>query len=111
MCVAVVHVRYDVALVWVDVQGWEAAVFRGGRDLFSRDIPVVAEIWPYGLERACTPSREFAELVQRYWATYWVLRRGRFTPYPTSVFPHFMQELGVSEGSFENVIFTHSERR
>lgn len=39
----------DVALIWVDVQGHEAAVFAGGMKVFDKGIPLFIEYWPYGL--------------------------------------------------------------
>lgn len=39
----------DLALVWVDVQGHEAAVLAGGARVFGERIPLFVEYWPYGL--------------------------------------------------------------
>jgi FkbM family methyltransferase len=41
-----------VALAWLDVQGHEGHVLRGARTLVGSDVPVVVELWPYGLRRA-----------------------------------------------------------
>jgi FkbM family methyltransferase len=58
-----VHVD-DLALIWVDVQGHEAAVFAGGAKVFDRQIPLFVEYWPYGL-RAGSGLDEFEEAVRR----------------------------------------------
>jgi FkbM family methyltransferase len=47
--------RLDVeslGLVWMDVQGHEGHVLRGGRALLDRGLPIVTEYWPDGLRRA-----------------------------------------------------------
>jgi FkbM family methyltransferase len=41
--------RSEIALVWVDTQGYEGQVLAGAADL--RDTPFVVEYWPYGLRR------------------------------------------------------------
>ena len=41
-----------VRLVWIDVQGHEARVLRGAGQLLQAGVPIVFELWPYGLRRA-----------------------------------------------------------
>lgn len=95
----------NIALIWVDVQGHEGYVFRGGTGIFSRGIPVVAEIWPYGIARSGMSRQEFCAIAERIWSDYWVLRRGKFVRYPISVLGALFDELGDA-GDFDNVIFT-----
>ena len=54
----------DLALIWVDVQGHEAAVFAGGAKVFDRQIPVFVEYWPYGL-RVGSGLDDFEAAAQR----------------------------------------------
>jgi len=54
----------DLALVWMDVQGHEAAVFAGGAKVFDEQIPLFVEYWPYGL-RAGSGLDEFEAAAQR----------------------------------------------
>jgi FkbM family methyltransferase len=42
----------DVDLVWIDVQGHEGQLLSGASALLERRLPVVMELWPYGLRRA-----------------------------------------------------------
>jgi FkbM family methyltransferase len=42
----------DVGLVWIDTQGHEAHVLDGAKTLLASTVPVIAEYWPYGLDRA-----------------------------------------------------------
>jgi FkbM family methyltransferase len=95
----------DIGLIWIDTQGHEGKVFLGGKRIFSRDIPVVSEIWPYGIERSGMSDEEFCNVAEGFWSSYWVIRRGRFFQYPISSLHLFFDELG-HDGGFENVIFT-----
>jgi len=97
--------RRDIVVVWVDVQGFEGEVFRGGPALWATGVPVVAEVWPYGLRRAGMTRESFAALVAGIWSGVWVQRRGRFVRYPIDMVPYFWDELGEA-GDFDNVVFT-----
>lgn len=98
-------VTREVGLVWVDVQGHEASVFRGGARTFSGGVPTVAEIWPRGLARAGVDAAEFRALASEYWSRYWVLRGERLVAYPVSALDSFFDELGEGD-AFGNVVFT-----
>jgi hypothetical protein len=54
----------DLALIWVDVQGHEAAVLAGGAKVFEKQIPLFVEYWPYGL-RTGSGLDEFEAAAQR----------------------------------------------
>lgn len=48
-----VSVNYrDIGLVWIDTQGHEGHVLSGAGELLRTGVPIVAEFWPYGLERS-----------------------------------------------------------
>jgi FkbM family methyltransferase len=95
----------DCAVVWLDVQGHEGYVLDGARALLARDIPVVSEIWPYGIVRAGMTLDEFDKLVASIWPCFWMKRRDHFAPYPISAFRAFLDDLGM-DGDHDNVIFT-----
>jgi len=59
----------DLALVWVDVQGHESAVFAGGAKLFEQQIPLFVEYWPYGL-RVGSGLDEFEAAAQRSYRSF-----------------------------------------
>jgi FkbM family methyltransferase len=42
----------NVSLTWIDAQGHEGQILAGGKRLLGSSIPVVIELWPYGLKRA-----------------------------------------------------------
>lgn len=49
----------DVAVLWVDVQGHDAAALCGARDTARLGVPAVTECWPYGLARAGVSRDEY----------------------------------------------------
>ena len=57
----------DVGLVWIDAQGSEAKILQGAGQLLESRIPIVIELWPYGLERAGDKSL-LVELVSHYFS-------------------------------------------
>lgn len=94
------------SLMWIDVQGYEGYVFKGGKSLLEKGLPTVSEVWPYGILRAGMPLEDFVSTVSAIWTDYWIERRNRFTRYPITVFDRYLDELGSSCENFENVIFT-----
>jgi len=92
----------EISLVWVDVQGYEGYVFRSGKTFFERGIPVMVEIWPYGVRRAGMQDGQFCEIVGNLWKDYWRLVDGGFKRFSIESFPDFYADLGY--GQFENVI-------
>ena len=97
--------KEDISLVWIDVQGYEGYVFLGAKQLLSKDIPVMSEIWPYAIRRAGMSQEQFCNICRELWSNYWVMRRGRFVKYPINILDIFFDELGY-DGDFDNVIFT-----
>lgn len=41
-----------VSLIWIDAQGHEGQILTGANRLLRSSIPVVTELWPYGLKRS-----------------------------------------------------------
>lgn len=94
----------DVALIWIDVQGFEGRVFQGGRKLFSKPIPVNVEMWPYGILRSGMELDEFIDIVSSIWSTFCINRDG-YTKYPVDCLDEFLSELDTdNRGLFEDVI-------
>lgn len=42
----------DTTLIWMDTQGFEGYVLSGADSVLNKNIPIVMEIWPYGLKRS-----------------------------------------------------------
>ncbi len=69
---------------WVDIQGHEGHFFRGARTFLKRGIPVIFELWPYGLERAGTTPGEFVSLVSEMFTHFWVIGNDDYQRAPLS---------------------------
>lgn len=95
----------DIALMWIDVQGYEGYAFMGAKNLLSRGIPVVSELWPYGLERAGMRKEKFCSIASEMWGHYWVLRGGEFVQRPIDTLDQLIDEIGYDR-SHVNIIFT-----
>lgn len=96
--------RADISVVWVDVQGYEGYVFLGAKQLLSTGIPVVSEIWPYGLKRAGVSAERFCQIAEDVWSNYWLLQEGKFIKYPVSALIQIFDEINYNENF--NVVFT-----
>ena len=96
---------FSPSLMWIDVQGYEGYVFKGGKSLLAKGLPTVSEVCPYGILRAGMSLEDFANTVSAIWTDYWIVRRDRFARYPITVFDRYLEELGA-DGDYENVIFT-----
>ena len=94
-----------ISVIWIDVQGYEGYAFLGAKNLLSKGIPVVSEIWLYGIKRAGMSQEQFCEIARTFWSSYWVLRGGKFVKYPIDTLNCLFDELGNGRGSC-NVIFT-----
>lgn len=95
----------NIAVMWIDVQGFEGYAFMGARKLLSKGIPVVSEIWPYGLRRAGMSQEQFCSIVSEFWQHYWVIRDNEFVQYEIDQFASLIEELGYDRNHC-NVIFT-----
>lgn len=100
------EVRNAIALVWIDVEGYEGFVFAGGPRLFGRDIPVIAEINPMAITQVGMRVGRFCDIAAGYWSSFSVWRRGaRYVQYPISELPRFCEELG-EYGTYDDVVFS-----
>jgi FkbM family methyltransferase len=95
----------EIVVVWIDVQGYEGYVFKGGKGWLSRGIPTVAEFWPYAIRRAGMSEREFCQIANEIWSSCWVVRGGEFVRYPISALSDMFNELGYGR-NLCNIVFT-----
>jgi FkbM family methyltransferase len=63
----------DVGLLWMDVQGHEQHVLDGAPELLASGVPVVVELWPYGLRRAGVEPEAFVEYLGARFRRYYDL--------------------------------------
>ena len=52
-------------LIYMDVQGYEGIVLQGGSKIIEKKIPIVLEVWPYGLSRA-NSFQILIDMVKKY---------------------------------------------
>ena len=96
--------REPWSVLWVDVQGYERHVYGGARGLLSTGIPVVSELWPYGLARAGTDQTSFCALAAELWSHYYVFRRDHYVEYPIDSLGYLFAEL-TGPFAYDNVVF------
>jgi FkbM family methyltransferase len=63
----------EIAFVWADIQGSEARLLRSGEALWRHGIPLVTEIWPFGLQHQ-GDTEAFLALAGRNFASFVDLR-------------------------------------
>ena len=56
--------RGRIGLLWMDVQGHDGQVLRGARETIARGVPVVNELWPYGIARSGLTRDAYLELLR-----------------------------------------------
>lgn len=97
--------RNHIGLCWMDTQGFEAAVVRGGlRTLSAAAWPSVLEFWPYGMLRAGVTAADISALLARIWTRFSVLQSGRAPTWqPVSQTTDLWQSLGDT-GDFTNIL-------
>jgi FkbM family methyltransferase len=87
-----------IGLAWIDAQGHEAQVLAGARRLLEARVPIVCELWPYGLRRAGGLER-FCELIAGSRAEFVDLGRPGSEARPTTG----LRDLA---GTFKGMLFT-----
>ena len=97
--------RDHIGLCWMDVQGFEATILRGGRRTLSvRAWPSVLEFWPYGMLRAGVTGAEITELLGSIWGRFTLLCEGQPPAWqPVSQTRDLWQSLGET-GNFTNIL-------
>jgi FkbM family methyltransferase len=97
--------RDGIGLCWMDVQGFEAAILRGGlRTFAAQGWPSVLEFWPYGMLRAGVTAAEITGLLERIWTRFTVLHDGHPPAWqPVSQTTDLWHTLGEA-GSFTNIL-------
>ena len=95
-----------VSLIWIDVQGHEGQAFLGASEVLSRGVPVVAEIWPYGVRRSGVSADDFCQLAGDLWTEAWIEQSGHFDRSPVADVAKLFSVPDPKGRYFENVIFT-----
>ena len=95
--------RGDVGLLWMDVQGHERHVLDGAPKLLASGVPLVVELWPYGLRRAGVEPEAFADYLGARFRSYYDLGQAAPIARPTAELPASLGPL-VSYKSFTDLL-------
>ncbi len=63
----------QIKLLWMDVQGHEGHIFQGAESLIAAGVPIVFELWPYGLRSAGLDLEWFIDFVSTHFNRLWDL--------------------------------------
>ena len=99
------RIQNNNCLLWIDVEGHEAHVFKGAPQLLDKNIPCVMEMCPYMIKRSGMCLEEYIAIIQKYWNEFWIIRDYKIVNYPTSVLSNFINEF-EDDGSYQNIILT-----
>jgi FkbM family methyltransferase len=97
----------NIHLIWIDIQGYEGYAFLGAEKLLSKNIPVVTELWPYGILSGGLTMEVYCQIAEKYWQDYWVLDEEQLTRHPISELISLMELLNKL-GKYTNIILTKS---
>ena len=96
--------KRKIGLCWIDVQGFEGGVLRGGEKHFSENgWPTVLEFWPYGLSRAGVDAQSLAALLTKSWTKFVILEDERDEWTPIAQLTELWLRIGVT-GDFVNLL-------
>ena len=93
------------SLIKIDVEGHEGYVLMGAKDLLSKGIPVVIEIWPYGIFRTSMSKKHFLEIANNIWSHFLIWRSVKFVQYPISTLGIYFDEISIDKDAADNVIY------
>jgi FkbM family methyltransferase len=69
-----------IGYVWMDVQGYDAAVIRGAGDLIARGVPICTEFWPYAILRAGETADSYCDLMESRFRHVLVIHDNQLKP-------------------------------
>ena len=94
----------SISVAWIDTQGHEAHVCRGGERLWACGVPAYMEFSPYHLKRAGETVQSVVSAFSRSFSMFGVIRRGDFFFYPIEELGTFWNEVGETCGH-DNLLF------
>jgi len=60
--------RGRIGLLWVDVQGHDGKLLRGARETLALGVPIVNELWPYGILRSGMSRNDYLDVLRSSFA-------------------------------------------
>jgi len=89
----------EIKLLWMDVQGHEGHVLQGAQSLIATGVPLVFELWPYGLCSAGTNIELFMEFVINHFTCLWDLSSDHPEELPVSSIREMFETLKSDDAS------------
>lgn len=89
----------EIKLLWMDVQGHEGHVLQGAQSLIATGVPLVFELWPYGLCSAGTNIELFVEFVINHFTYLWDLSSDHPEELPVSSIREMFETLKSDDAS------------
>lgn len=89
----------QIELLWMDVQGHEGHIFQGAESLIATGVPVVFELWPYGLRSAGLKLDWFIEFVSTHFSHLWDLGADKPEGKPASDIRQMFETLSSNNAS------------
>jgi FkbM family methyltransferase len=71
------NVRPNETLIWMDTQGYEGFVLAGATKALEKQIPLVIEFWPYGMNRVGSYASLKQSLLRSGYTTFYDLNATR----------------------------------
>ena len=83
----------EINMLWMDVQGHEGHILRGGQSLIASGLPLVFEFWPYGLQSAGVDLEWFVDFISGRFTQLWDLESDKPEAKPVSYIHELCQLL------------------
>ena len=89
----------DEALIWMDTQGYEGYILAGASSNLVKNIPLVVEFWPYGMNRSGSFSAMKASLIGKGYASFYNLEtQDGPTPLTKENLENLYDKIGSTDG-------------
>jgi hypothetical protein len=96
------------SLLWVDVQGHEGQFFMGAEQTLRRGVPVVAEFWPYGINRSGMSPNEYCQIAEDLFEGFFRHRRGQWSFHQSGELRVLFEELSETSSGTDLVFAPRS---
>ncbi len=89
-------------LIYMDVQGYEGIVLQGGSKIIEKKIPIVLEVWPYGLTRA-NSFQILINIIKKY-SYFYVLSEKNPKKRPSTEIEKIINNLGPNSTKYIDIL-------
>lgn len=89
-------------LIYMDVQGYEGIVLQGSSKIVEKKIPIVLEVWPYGLNRA-NSFQILIDIIKKY-SYFYVLSEKNPKRRSTNEIEKIINNLGINSTKYIDIL-------